>query len=74
MLNTDVYFKKTVQYAYRGYNLQFLISQDLFSSYGIDIGTQRLLRTLTSEDVSVFNKVLELLVNLQLSIWLTAML
>ena len=60
MLNTDVYFKKTVQYAYRGYNLQFLISQDLFSSYGIDIGTQRLLRTLTSEDVSVFNKVLDL--------------
>ena len=60
MENFDVYFKKTVQYTYRGNNLQFRISQDLFSSYGIDIGTQRLLRTLTSEKFNDFNKVVDL--------------
>ncbi|OGM25075.1 hypothetical protein A3D00_03880 [Candidatus Woesebacteria bacterium RIFCSPHIGHO2_02_FULL_38_9] len=59
MRDTDVYFKKTVQYEYRGFNLQFRTSQDLFSSYGIDIGTQRLLRTLTSERINVFSKVLD---------------
>lgn len=56
----DPYFKKTVQYVYRGYNLHFRVSQNLFSSYGIDIGTQRLLRTLTSEKFNDFNKVLDL--------------
>lgn len=60
MKKPNAYFKKTVRYVYRGSNLQFRVSQDLFSSYGIDIGTQRLLRTLTSEKFNDFNKVLDL--------------
>lgn len=60
MLNTDVYFKKTVQYEFGGHNLQFRTSQDLFSSFGIDIGTQRLLRTFAFERINLFSKVLDL--------------
>lgn len=56
----DAYFKKTVSYNYRGHNLQFNVSQALFSSQDIDIGTQRLLRTLTSEKFNVFSKLLDL--------------
>lgn len=60
MENSDAYFKKTIRYSYRGLDLQFRVSQELFSSHDIDIGTQRLLRTLTSEGFNTFNKVLDL--------------
>jgi len=56
----DVYFKKIIKYHYREKNLQFRVAQDLFSSHTIDIGTQRLLRTLTSEKFNTFEKVLDL--------------
>lgn len=60
MGDTDVYYKKTVKYEYRGHNLQFRISQELFSSNNIDNGTQRLLRTLSDEKIDSFNKALDL--------------
>ncbi len=56
----DFYYKKTIQYKYQGYNLEFMVSQSLFSSQKIDNGTQRLLRTLIFENVNKFNKVLDL--------------
>lgn len=60
MDNNDVYYKKNVQFNYRNCNLNFRVSQSLFSSFSIDNGTQRLLRTLTSEGLNNFNKILDL--------------
>lgn len=60
MNNFDAYFKKIVQYKYRDKDLKFRVSQSLFSSYDIDFGTQRLLRTLISEKFDSYNKVLDL--------------
>lgn len=60
MNNFDPYFKKNVAYNYRGKNLTFRVSQALFSSHDIDLGTKRLLQTLTSEDFNTRNKVLDL--------------
>jgi 16S rRNA G1207 methylase RsmC len=48
-MNEDVYFKKELTFRYHGHDLRFRVSQDLFSSFQIDIGTQFLLRTLISE-------------------------
>ncbi len=49
MLNStailDFFYKKTIDYKYQDKILKFKVSQDLFSSHAIDIGTQRLLRT-----------------------------
>lgn len=55
----DFYYK-TVDYNYRGRNLSFKVSQSLFSSYDIDIGTRHLLQTLSSEGFNTYNKVLDL--------------
>ena len=60
MNNFNPYFKKNVIYNYRGRKLTFRVSQALFSSYDIDIGTKHLLQTLTSEDFNTCNKVLDL--------------
>lgn len=60
MENLDVYFKKNIEYQYRGNNLKFKVSQVLFASQQIDHGTQRLLRTLISEKVDIYKKVLDL--------------
>lgn len=60
MENLDLYFKKIINYIYRGHSLQFKVSQTLFSSHDIDFGTQRLLRSLISEKDSEFKKVLDL--------------
>ncbi len=60
-MDEDVYFKKEIAYRYHGHNMRFRVSQDLFSSYQIDIGTQFLLRTLISEtDIGRFSRVLDL--------------
>ncbi|MHB8362081.1 MAG: non-canonical purine NTP pyrophosphatase [Patescibacteria group bacterium] len=56
----DLYYKKTINYKYINHNLKFMVSQSLFSSQKIDNGTQRLLRTLISENVNNFNKTLDL--------------
>lgn len=60
MNNLDVYYKKTVTYNYRGKNLSFRVSQSLFSSHDIDLGTKHLLQTLSSEGFDTYNKVLDL--------------
>lgn len=56
---TDCYFHKVVTFRYGDQVLRFRVSQDLFSSYDVDIGTQRLLRTLLRGD-DAFSKVLDL--------------
>lgn len=56
----DFYYKKTVVYNYRGKNLSFMVSQSLFSSHDIDLGTRHLLQSLNSENLGICNKVLDL--------------
>ncbi len=56
----DPYYKKTISYRFDTFNLQFKLSQDLFSSQEVDHGTQRLLRTLLFEHINTFNKALDL--------------
>lgn len=56
----DPYFKKEVKYQYRGRTLNFRVSQELFSSQDIDIGTKHLLKTLTDEGFESYEKVLDL--------------
>ena len=49
---TDVFFKKTIPFNFSGQRLLFRVSQDLFSSHDIDVGSKFLLRTvLTSPHV-----------------------
>ncbi len=54
----DVYFKKTLDFYYAGQSLKFNVSQDLFSSHQIDVGTARLLRSLA--DAPPFANILDL--------------
>lgn len=60
MNNSDVYFKKEIPYDYRGRKLKFQVSQALFSSFDVDIGTRHLLQTLISEKIDKYDKVLDL--------------
>ncbi len=46
---TDPYFKKVVPLEYGGQTLRFRLAVGLFSSYDVDVGTRRLLRTLAGE-------------------------
>lgn len=60
-MNTrDPYYKKTISYRFGDHNLEFMVSQDLFSSQVVDNGTQRLLRTLLFEKIDSFDKALDL--------------
>lgn len=54
------YYKKTINYKLNDYNLEFMVSQNLFSSQIVDNGTQRLLRTLLFEHIDKFRKALDL--------------
>lgn len=54
------YFKKTINYKFDKYNIQFMVAQSLFSSQVVDNGTQRLLRTLLFEHINNFKKALDL--------------
>lgn len=56
----DFYYNKTIDYNYHGRNLSFRVSQSLFSSHDIDLGTKHLLQTLSSEGFNTYNKVLDL--------------
>ena len=56
----DAYFKKDIHFNYSGIDLKFKVSQSLFSSHDVDIGTKRLLRTFVFEDFQNYNKVLDL--------------
>ncbi|MCX6725927.1 MAG: methyltransferase [Candidatus Shapirobacteria bacterium] len=60
MNNLEVFYKKTVPYNYRKKNLLFKVSQSLFSSHDIDLGTKHLLQTLDSEGFNSYKKVLDL--------------
>lgn len=60
MNNFDAYLKKNISYNYRGKELKFYVSQALFSSHSIDLGTNHLLKTLISEGFNKYNKVLDL--------------
>lgn len=60
MNSSDIYYKKNIQYDYRGHNLDFKVAQQLFSSQVIDHGTQRLLRTFIFEKIDTYNQVLDL--------------
>ncbi len=55
----DPYYKKTVPFRIGGLDLSFRVSQTLFSSHGIDAGTEFLLRTLHRTGTR-FEKVLDL--------------
>src|SRR3989344_7708423 len=60
MQNNDPYFKKNITYRYRGHDLSFNISQGLFSSQDIDVGTKHLLKTMADNGFDDFRKVLDL--------------
>ncbi len=45
-MTEDVYYKKTIAYNFWKHHLEFQVSQELFSSASVDLGTQFLLRTL----------------------------
>lgn len=60
MNSFDAYSKKDITYNYRGRDLKFHVSQALFSSHEIDLGTNHLLRTLTTEGFNKYDKVLDL--------------
>ncbi len=61
MMDPDVYFKKVIVFKHAKKTLRFRVSQDLFSSYQIDIGTAFLLRTLLEcTPPEGFEKVLDL--------------
>jgi 16S rRNA (guanine1207-N2)-methyltransferase len=42
----DIYFKKVVTFRHRDSTLRLRVAQELFSSHEVDVGTQRLLRSL----------------------------
>lgn len=56
----DRYFKKVVELRHAGETLSFRVAQDLFSSHRVDVGTQRLLRSLAREGFEACRKVLDL--------------
>lgn len=53
-------FKKVIHFNSRGKDLKFKVSQNLFSSHDIDVGTKRLLRTFIFENLDNYHKVLDL--------------
>ncbi|UCD08759.1 MAG: methyltransferase [Dehalococcoidales bacterium] len=60
-MNEDVYFKKELTFRYHRQEMRFRVSQDLFSSFQVDTGTQFLLRTLISEfGTDRFSRILDL--------------
>lgn len=61
MTATDAYFKKVIPFRDFGQTTHYRVSQDLFSSFDIDVGTKFLLRTLLlGADVRPFRSVLDL--------------
>jgi 16S rRNA (guanine1207-N2)-methyltransferase len=56
----DLYFKKVVSLDHGRQTMQFRVSQSLFSSHQVDVGTKRLLRTLVATGSGSFHRVLDL--------------
>jgi 16S rRNA (guanine1207-N2)-methyltransferase len=60
-MSKDVYYKKEIVIKDHGHTMRFRVSQDLFSSYQIDVGTRFLLRTIAAEtDAATHQKILDL--------------
>ena len=59
-MDEDVYFHKTVTFRAWKHSLQFRVSQELFSSHDIDIGTRFLLRTIVEADYDRPQRILDL--------------
>src|SRR3990170_7683153 len=59
-MNEDVFFKKIITFRAWKHSLQFRVSQDLFSSHDIDLGTKLLLRTIIEAGYDRFQKVLDI--------------
>ncbi|HNT77583.1 MAG TPA: methyltransferase [Anaerolineae bacterium] len=56
----DIYFKKVIDFSHARCLLHFRVSQDLFSSFQVDLGTARLLKSLTPTRLGKARKVLDL--------------
>ena len=56
----DVYFKKVVPLRHRRRSLSLRVSQELFSSFDVDVGTRLLLQTLADERFDRLQSVLDL--------------
>jgi 16S rRNA (guanine1207-N2)-methyltransferase len=56
----DVFFKKLISYRYCNQELRFRVSQDLFSSFKIDTGTQFLIRTVIRGCSHIYKKILDI--------------
>ena len=56
----DVYFKKLLTFRFWRQEMQFRVSQDLFSSLHVDVGTQFLLRAIRDLEPGQFSKILDL--------------
>jgi precorrin-6B methylase 2 len=55
----DIYFKKVIDFSHARCLLHFRVSQDLFSSFQVDLGTARLLKSLTPARLGNPRKVLD---------------
>ncbi|MBN1250313.1 MAG: methyltransferase, partial [Anaerolineae bacterium] len=56
----DAYLKKTVGLSIAGEQLEFAVSQTLFSSHQIDIGSAHLLKTLPLDQIRDDSRILDL--------------
>ena len=60
MMNSEVYFHKSINFKHEGKKLLFRTSQSLFSSFQVDVGTRFLLRTITATNLNAHCKILDL--------------
>ncbi|MFC1920616.1 class I SAM-dependent methyltransferase [Chloroflexota bacterium] len=59
-MDEDVFLKKVIAFRAWKRSLQFRVSQDLFSSHDIDLGTKFLLRTIVEAQYKEFQKILDM--------------
>ncbi len=59
-MDEDIYLKKIVVFKHGEETLQFRVSQGLFSSFQVDIGTRFLLRTIAASNSSSLYRILDL--------------
>lgn len=59
-MNEDIYFKKEIAFEDGGRVTRFRVSQDLFSSHQVDVGTRFLLRTIAETNDGAHRRILDL--------------
>lgn len=59
-MTEDIFYKKTISLNFWRKTYQFKVSQDLFSSFDIDVGTKFLIRTITEAGYSGIQKILDM--------------